>query len=1245
MKKSPVKPNLPPPKSKPVPIVAIGASAGGLEAMSQLLKHLSPTTGLAYVYIQHLDPDHASMLSTILGRQTSMRVQEAADMMRVEPNHVYVIPPNKGMESIDGVLTLDPRRAKPTIPMPVDKFFISLSERQKEGSIAVVLSGTGSDGTIGLKAIRGAGGITLVQDESAKFQGMPQSAIAQEVVDLVLSPQQIAVELERLSKQIPAIQQIILDEGPETEILDTNLDLKSILHLLKNSSGVDFSHYKMATIKRRLTRRMLLHKVGNLKEYAQYLRQHTAEVGLLYNDLLINVTSFFRDPDLLDYLQKTLLPAVLQAKAPHDALRIWVPGCSTGEEAYSLAILLTEVLGPKADNTSIQIFATDLSDGVIGKARLGLYSATELGNVSPQRLKRFFTKVEDKYRVAQTIRNRCVFAPHNIFRDPPFPRLDLISCCNLFIYLNPELQKKIIATFHYALQPDGHLILGKSETIGAASQLFTQVEKKYKVYVRKNGASGAAILEMNRRLPEKEYVDVAMPRKQAQQPPHPAETLETRVDQLLLQQFVPPTVVVNQDMDILQFRGATGLFLEPASGKATLNLLKMARPELVFELRNAVHKSGKSGQPVQKSGLPITVKDKTYLVAIEIVPLKSEGEERLFLVLFTENDCPPSVGMQNNAEKSSQVRQLEAELSALREDMRSITEEQETSNEELQSANEEIVASNEELQSLNEELETGKEELEATNEELQATNQELQVRNQQLSELHDFSEAVFDTMGESFLVLDQELRIKSANKSFYKTFQITEKETTGKLIYMLGNRQWDIPKLRDLLEDILPQNNSFYGFEVEHNFPGIGEKIMLLNAHQLQQHKSQHALIVLAIEDVTAHRRAQQLAAFRDMANNAPVMIWVASLDKLCNFFNNTWVEFTGRKAEQEMGNGWAEGVHPEDVDRCMEIYTTNFDARQPFQMEYRLRRHDGEYRWLMDVGKPSYSPSGEFTGYIGSCTDIHAQKILNEELDARVQERTDELEAANGQLKRSNDELQQFAYVASHDLQEPLRKITTFSNILQQRFRADLSEDGMQHLDRISTAARRMSLLIDDLLSYARTTRKEEEFVPTDLHKIYESVILDFDLIISEKKAEIHVGSLPVIEAIPLQMTQLFRNLLSNAMKFSAKLETPVVTITSRLLSAEEAHKYAGRHTDDSYCELVFRDNGIGFSSEFSEQIFTIFKRLHNKQSYAGTGIGLALCRRIAVNHGGTIFAVSEAQGGASFHVILPVVHHPVLE
>ena len=620
------------------------------------------------------------------------------------------------------------------------------------------------------------------------------------------------------------------------------------------------------------------------------------------------------------------------------------------------------------------------------------------------------------------------------------------------------------------------------------------------------------------------------------------------------------------------------------------------------------------------------------------MPIKSEGEERLYLVLFSENSAQFVPESQTNLNRDKKLKQLEAELAAVREDMRSITEEQEASNEELQSANEEIVASNEELQSLNEELETGKEEMEATNEELMATNQELQVRNQQLSESYEFSEAIFDTIRESFLVLDQDLRVKSANKTFYQTFKITEKETEGRLIYSLGNRQWDIPKLRQLLEEIITTNNHFYGFEVMHNFPGIGEKIMLLNAHKLVQQSTQQEMIVLAIEDVTAHRRVQQLAAFKDMADNAPVMIWVADTTRERTFFNNTWLAFTGRTMEQEVGNGWAEGVHPDDLDRFLKLYHSSFQAQKRFSIEYRLRRFDGEFRWLISLGKPSYSSLGEFTGFIGSCTEVHAQKVLNEQLDERVKDRTQELVEVNALLKRSNEELQNFAFVASHDLQEPLRKILTFSDRLQKKHKAILNKEAMEYLDAMERSAQRMSVLIEDLLNFARITTNEKNFEQINLKEIINSMLQDFDLSISQKKASVTVGDMPTIDAISLQMKQLFHNLISNSLKFARADIPPNITIIARTPSEADVRKYVNRSEFSGFTEIIFRDNGIGFEQKFADKIFAIFQRLHGRSEFEGTGIGLALCRGVVNNHGGAIYALSEKDHGTTFHIILPL-------
>ena len=1014
-------------------IVAIGGSAGGQEAVVQLLGQLTVDTGFAFVYIQHLSPDHDSHLADILGRATKMPVTEAVHLTPVQPNHVYILPPNQEMELQDGKLLLTPRLR--AVYMPIDRFFSSLSEQQQAGTVAILLSGMATDGTLGLKAIKVAGGITMAQDSTARFQTMPNSAITEGVVDLVLPPKDIANEVVRLSKQTDTLK-LTAGPGEETEdhlvsggtkseatlrVSENTDDLRPIIQLIQKTIGVDFSQYKVTTIRRRIIRRMVLYKLDNLAAYTRYLREHPAEARLLHNDLLINVTSFFRDPAAMSYMGQVILPQLIQSKPPGEPLRIWVPACSTGQEAYSLAILLVEILGDNVPAPLIHIFATDLSEPAIAKARQGIYTKSEVIDVSERRLQRFFTKIDDRYRIQKSIRDLCVFAPHNLFKDPPFSRLDLISCRNLLIYLNIGLQKKAFSTFHYALKPDGVLLLGKSETVGASAAVFTAVDKNFRVYSRRNDANSTSPdqfllgqtkdssgpvrnqLEQTDTMDKKDYA-----------PKGQGNDLNKQVDTLLLSQYIPASVVVDQDLEILQFRGSTGLFLEPAPGKASLNLLKMARPPLAFELRNAVHKAQKSGQAVRKGGLALTVNGQPHQVAIEAVPLPGEGETRLFLVLFTEEVL--SVSSDNGPEGSpnGRAQALEDELAILREDMHSIIEEKEASNEELQSANEEIVSSNEELQSINEELETSKEEIESTNEELLTINQELQLRNDQLTEAYGYAEAIFDTICEATLILDKDLSVKSANQAFYTIFQTTQQETEGKLLYEMGNREWDTPQLRRLLESVISQNANIKGYEVTHTSPTSGEKVMRLNARKVVQQQRQEA-VLLAFEDISDHRRAQRLLEerqdwFRDLMDNAPTLVWVAAAEGNFTFVNRVWLEFTGSSPEEVLGQSLALHVHPDDYDTYLALYKANFARRQPFSTEIRLQRQDGEYRWMLTNARPQYGNDGVFVGYIGTSQDIHLQKTLNQELDLRVQQRTRQWADANTRLEQANRDLQQNA-------------------------------------------------------------------------------------------------------------------------------------------------------------------------------------------------------------------------------------------
>jgi len=848
----------------PFTVVAIGASAGGLEAITQLLQNLSPTTGMAYIYVQHLSPDHESILTSLLSKATTMHVQDVENMDKMQPNNVYVIPYNKEIKVTDGHIKLLPRLQH--YNLSIDVLFTSLAATHKENVIGIVLSGSANDGTIGLKDIKLAGGVTFAQDESAKYSSMPKSAIAEGVVDYVLSPIEIAKKLNWMSKH-PLLKRTVLKSNPEDEIDNKDPHLKYILQLLLNKRNVDFSQYKMNTIKRRILRRMIIQKVTTLQLYAELLDKTTAEIDLLYQDLLINVTEFFRDPEAFTYVKKHIFPRLLKDKSPHEPLRIWVAACATGEEVYSLAMLLFEIQDSYKETISFQIFASDLSAEAIGEARNGEYSKAQIENVSPQRLQRFFTKSLDKYRITKTLRDVCIFAPHNILRDPPFSRMDFISCRNMLIYLDSPAQKKVIATFHYALNENGCLMLGKSETIGTSLQLFTNpLNKKIKIYTRKKDSGTRTLSKITPRilqttLSQRNSTLTAVSKKSSAAM---NGNLGSAFDSFLLTQHVPASVVINHDLEILQFRGATSLYLQNSSGKASFNILKMANIEITFELRNAIHHAIKTKQMVRKTGIEMN-RDKSEnavrIVDLEVSPLKIEGDDTLLVIVFTgqlqkaTKEEPNADINSNSIAKDRRIKKLEEEIAAARHDMASITQDQEAANEELQSANEEIVSSNEELQSLNEELETSKEEIESTNEELITTNQELNVRNQQVEELYSYNETILSTVHEPMLILDKDLRIKSVNKSFCTFFKVSEDESTRILLYKLGNGEWNIPRLRELLEEIVPKNNHFEGYEVELIFPKIGHKIMILNAHRIIQQSNNEELIVLAITDLTDVRK------------------------------------------------------------------------------------------------------------------------------------------------------------------------------------------------------------------------------------------------------------------------------------------------------------------------------------------------------------------------------------------------------
>ena len=796
------------------PIVAIGASAGGLEAFSSLLRALPPQPGMALVFIAHLDPTHESAMVELLSRTTRIPVRQAESGMRVECNSLYVLPPNSDMTIRGGVLRLIRREADRGHHMPIDTFFCSIAEDQTANAIGVILSGTANDGTLGLSAIKGAGGITFAQDlETAKYDGMPSSAVAAGVVDYVLPPDSIAEQLVRIQKQPTRKQSSDPFEGKDGA-------LKEVFRLLKGFSKVDFVDYKAATIQRRILRRMNITQISDLADYVKLLHRNPEEVEALYRDVLINVTSFFRNPDVFESLRQVVYPKILVDRPSTEPVRVWVPGCSSGEETYSHAISLVEMLSELRLEVPIQIFGTDLSEGAIQKARSGFYKEGIANEVSEVRLRRFFHKVPGGYQISKSIRDMCVFARQNVFSDPPFSRMDLISCRNVLIYLSPILQKKVIPIFHYALKNQGFLLVGNTEgLLGAGAEIFDLVERKSKIYQKKPVPSpvtfGLAVgtheqLDQVQKKPR-------MAPKDDEQPKTPAD-VQREADRLLLTKYVPSAVVVNDNLEILQSRGKTSRFLELPTGKASLNLLKMARPGLLYELRTLIDKARKNSIPVTKDEISVEDGARRFSVKLEVIPFRTPArDERHFLVLFEELMSAKPLEPKSSARHSTkeisdakevQIAQLKQELAGTKEYLQSIIEGQEATNEELQSANEEIQSGNEELQSTNEELQTSKEELESANEELNTVNEEIQHRNQQLAQISNDLINLLNSATIPMVMLGEDLHIRRFTPEAERVFGFASNDVGKALTHLTLNL--DIPRLErwmlDVMRDIAQKN-------------------------------------------------------------------------------------------------------------------------------------------------------------------------------------------------------------------------------------------------------------------------------------------------------------------------------------------------------------------------------------------------------------------------------------------------------
>ncbi len=1166
-------------------IVGVGASAGGLEAFTELLNHLPDDTGMAFVLIQHLDPKHESHLAELLSRTCKMPVSEVKGETRADANHVYVIPPRCNLGISDGVLDTSPRPdSGPN--MPIDSFLRALAADRGRKALGVILSGTASDGTLGLQAIKAAGGITFAQEmQTAKYDGMPKSAIARGVVDLVLPPAGIARQLVALARS----SHLPVEPGaPIAPPCDPKL--AKILRLLRSATGVDFTHYKHSTLTRRIKRRMALRGFETLDAYGRGLERNGEEAKALCETCLITVTQFFREPGIFEELKKRVFPALVENRTSEDPIRIWVPGCATGEEAYSIAICLMQFLDGANVNVPFEIFATDISETAIEKARAGIYTGATLAHVSPQELARFFTPSERGYQIAKIIRDVCVFARHNLAQDPPFSRLDLISCCNVLIYLGGVLQRKVWSTLHYALKPSGFLVLGPSESIGTLTESFHQVGKIHKIYcVRPAAATPAPALSEAR--PDDGRVDL----RDKISDGRAGLDVQREADRLMLAEHAPPGAIIDHAMNIVQVRGHTAPYLEISPGEPTHNLLKMAREGLVASLTKAIRTARKSNAVAKEVGFVVEDSGRLRDVAIKVTPLRGSpsSKERYFLVLF-EDVATKDGGRpihKPRIEHNGGSARLRRELAATKEYLQSIVEDNATTLEELRAANEEAQAGNEELETAQEELESANEELNTLNEELKISNVEFSKVNRDLTNLlesisiplimvgrdlrirrftraiepmlnliasdvgrsitdlqpqmelpdlrrllldameggnrkprdirdaHgrwyslrilpsvgpdgkidgavlmlididaakrglDFAEAIVETVREPLVILNQNLQVMKANKTFYESFQATRVETEGHLIYDLGNRQWNIPKLRELLENILPAHATFRDFEVIHEFEHVGRKVMLLNGSEIFNPNAQARTILLAIEDATDRKQAEEA-------------------------------------------------------------------------------------------------------------------------------------------LRATNAELQDFAYALTHDLQEPLRMVVNFTELLGREYRGKLGQEADTFISYSVEGALRIEALLKALLAYWEVNGRElDSFASIDCGAVLAKALLNLQAAIAQSGAIVTSDPLPTLVAEEVMLTQVFQNLISNSIKYRGE-ETPRI------------HVSAERNPEGWL--FAVRDNGIGIDPQDAGRVFGIFKRLHGRE-ISGTGIGLALCKKIVERKGGRIWVESEAGRGATFKFTIPL-------
>jgi two-component system, chemotaxis family, CheB/CheR fusion protein len=1187
-------------------VVGIGASAGGLTALRTFFSNVPEESGLAYVVVVHLSPEHPSHFAEVLQPHVKVPVRQVTENTPLQPDCVYVIPPNRNLSAIDTHLRLSKLEEHRGDRAPIDHFLRTLAATHDGHSVGVILSGTGSDGALGIKAIKGNGGLTVVQDpREAEYDGMPQNAIATGLVDLVLPIAQIPSAVQRFAHTKPRVR-VADEEDLEREQRQL---LQKVFAQLRARTGRDFGSYKRSTILRRIQRRMQMRQVEELPDYLELLRREPDEVRALADDLLITVTNFFRDREVFQALETEVIPRLFDGKGAEDTVRVWSVGCATGEEAYTLAILLQEEAARREVCPRLQVFASDLHERSLELAREGFYPGDIELDVTEKRLQRFFHREDGGYRVRKAVRELIVFAPHNLLGDPPFSRLDLIACRNVLIYLQRDAQKDVMELFHYALKPEGYLVLGTSETL-EGSDLFRVEHKGHCFYRRRTGSAPEPRLPVFPRGRPTTPGRLAPPDR-APEPPQGA------LHQRMVERYAPPSILVSPDDRVAHVSEHAGRYLVQPGGEATLNVFKLAREELRLELRGGLQSARQRGESRRSPPVTVRIEGEPRIVTLDVMPALEREEQGYVLIIFTEQDPAGSSAPAPRADgvETGRERELEAELDVTRQRLQSILEEQESSQEELRASNEELQSANEELRSTMEELETSKEELQSMNEELQTVNEENRHKVEEFAQLSSDLQNLLASTEIATLFLDREMRILRFTPRAAELFNVRLADRGRPLSDLTNRLHYD--GLRGDAEEVL---RTLVPREVEAE--DDAGRWYLTRLLPYRSGDDRIGGVVITLVEITQRKRAEESLRrseerYRALIEASAQIVWTTDARGRVVEDSPSWRAYTGQTLDQWLGDGGADVVHPDDRERVRATWQHALGEERPLETTCRLwRAPSSQWRWMHVRAAPLRGEDGRVRGWVGMNADVTEQHEAEEAL-------REAKEAAEKASRIKTD----FLAVMSHELRTPLTGIIGYTDLMNTEVLGPMNDRQRHSLERVQTCSWHLVSIIDDILTLARVEAGREEVrrEEADLAGIAREVV---DIIRPTAEAKQLVLGVEgadeprMVWTDPGKVRQVLLNLVGNAVRYTAAGE---ITLTVEI-------------GPDRF-QVHVRDTGPGIRTDDQERIFEAFTQLDDAytRTHPGTGLGLAISRRLARLLGGEIELRSAVGEGSTFTLCAP--------